>query len=136
MNIALTSFYLPSTDKIAVGFQAHYIAEALGRRGHVVTVFSLAPKVDGAAYEYRQVDAGRRFRLHGFAWALRRLDLSGFDVLHSHGECQWFWSMPAWRRPKAQVRTVHGSCLEEAWQIRGLENKARMFYNPPAILFG
>jgi len=32
MNLALTSFYLPSVDKIVVGYQAHYIANALVRR--------------------------------------------------------------------------------------------------------
>jgi phosphatidylinositol alpha-mannosyltransferase len=128
MNIALTSFYLPSVDKIGVGYQAHYMAEALRRRGHVVMMFSPAPRVDGATYEHRQVDAGRRFRLHGFAWAMRSQDLSAFDVLHSHGECHWVWSMPRGRRPRAHVRTVHGSCLEEAWHIRGLGNKVRMLY--------
>lgn len=128
MNVALTSFYLPSTDKIGVGFQTHYMAEALRRRGHAVTLFSPAPKVDGATYVHRQVDPGKRFRLHGFALAMRRQDLSDFDMLHSHGECQWIWSMSRRHRPRAHVRTVHGSCLEEAWHIRGLGNKARMLY--------
>lgn len=128
VNIALTSFYLPSVDKIGVGYQAHYMAQALVRRGHQVTMFSPAARVDDAIYVHRQVDSGRRFRLHGFAWALRRQDLSAFDVLHSHGECHWLWTMPRSRRPRGHVRTVHGSCLEEAWHIPGLKNKLRMLY--------
>lgn len=128
VNVALTSFYLPSLDKIGVGYQAHYMAQALVRRGHRVTMFSPAPRVDDAAYEHRQIDPGRRFRLHGFAWAMRRQDLSAFDVLHSHGECHWLWTMPRARRPRGHVRTVHGSCLEEAWHIAGVKNKVRMLY--------
>jgi phosphatidylinositol alpha-mannosyltransferase len=128
MNLAFTSFYLPSVDKIGVGFQAHYMAQAMVRRGHRVTMFSPSPRVDDAEYEHKQIDAGQRFRLHGFAWAMRRQDLSQYDVLHSHGECQWLWTMPRMRRPRGHVRTVHGSCLEEAFHIPGIKNKVRMLY--------
>lgn len=125
MNIALTSFYLPSVDKIGVGYQAHYMANALVRRGHGVTMYSPAPRCEEALYEHRQVAAGRRFRLHGFAWAMRRQDLSAFDVLHSHGEDHWLWrggGVPC------HVRTVHGSCLQEAINIPGVKQKVRMLY--------
>lgn len=124
MKIALNSFYLPSVDKIGVGYQAHYMANALARRGHAVTMFSPAPKCDDALYEHRQLDAGRRFRLHGFAAAMRRVDLSGFDVLHSHGEDH----LLLFSKIRCHIRTVHGSGFEEAVNIPGLGQKARMLY--------
>ena len=40
MNIAIISLYLPSGSKGGVGYQVHYFANALVRRGHSVTVFS------------------------------------------------------------------------------------------------
>ena len=128
LRIALTSFYLPPGDKMGVGYQAHYMANALAKRGHWVCMHSPASKPPDAEYEHRQVDPGKRFRLHGFAASLSKLDLSGFDVLHSHGECQWLWRQPRSLRAKVHVRTIHGSCMEEAWHIRGLAQKIRMLY--------
>ncbi len=127
-RIALTSFYLPPGDKMGVGYQAHYMANAMIERGHSVCMFSPAPRPPDARYEHCQIQSGKRFRLHGFAWAMRNQDLSSFDVLHSHGECHWVWSMPKRRRPKVHVRTIHGSCLEEAWHIKGFAQKLRMTY--------
>lgn len=124
MNIALTSFYLPSVDKIGVGYQAHYMANALVKRGHRVVMYSPAPRSEGANYEHRQINAGRRFRLHGFAWAMRKLDLSEFDVLHAHGEDHFI----ARGAVPCHVRTVHGSCLKEALNISGFGSKLRMLF--------
>ncbi len=61
----------------------------------------------------------RTFR---FAFAMRRADLSSYDVLHAHGEDYWMWR----RRVPMHVRTLHGSCFEEALRIRGVKEKARM----------
>ncbi len=61
----------------------------------------------------------RTFR---FAFAMRRRDLSSYDVLHAHGEDYWMWR----RRVPMHVRTLHGSCFEEALRIRGVKEKARM----------
>jgi len=124
MNIALNSFYLPSIDKIGVGYQAHYMAQALVQRGHRVVMYSPAPRCEDADYEHRQIDCGTKFRLHRFAWAMRRQDLREFDVLHSHGEDHFILS----GRVPCHVRTVLGSCLEEAFHIQGIKQKVRMLY--------
>lgn len=124
MRIATNSFYLPSDSKIGVGYVAHYLANALVSSGNVVTMFSPAPRCEGAIYEHRQVDAGVRFRLGGFAKAMGKLDITGFDVLHSHGEDH----LVRRNAVPCHVRTVHGSCLEEAWHIHGAAAKARMLY--------
>jgi phosphatidylinositol alpha-mannosyltransferase len=128
MKIAITSFYLPPVDKIGVGYQSHYFAQALVSRGHEVTMISPRPKPENAVYEHLQVNAGNSFRLHQFAWAIRDLDLQEFDVLHSYGECQWRWLSSAVKRPKRHVRTILGSCLEEAFHIKGIKNRIRMLY--------
>ncbi len=118
----MTSYYLPSGSKIGVGYQVHALATGLARRGHDVTVFSGCPPVDGAEYTTVQVPAPRSLRTFAFAWSVRRLDLSGFDVLHAHGDDYWLWR----RRVPAHVRTMHGSCFAEAVRIPGLKEKARM----------
>jgi glycosyltransferase involved in cell wall biosynthesis len=61
----------------------------------------------------------RTFR---FATRLRRVDYSGYDVLHAHGDDYWLWR----RRVGRHVRTLHGSCFEEALTIRGAKEKLRM----------
>jgi glycosyltransferase involved in cell wall biosynthesis len=53
---------------------------------------------------------------------MRRRDLSSYDVLHAHGEDYWMWR----RRVSLHVRTLHGSCFEEALRIRGIKERARM----------
>jgi len=128
MKMALTSFYLPSTDKIGVGYQAHYMAQALVARGHDVTMYSPAPQVTDALYKHTQVYAGTSFRLHGFARAVSGIDFSAFDVLHSHGESQWNLLTRKSKRAPLHIRTIHGSCLEEAIHIRGLSPRLRMLY--------
>ncbi|MBD3779313.1 MAG: glycosyltransferase family 4 protein [Micrococcales bacterium] len=122
LRIAMVSYYLPSGSKIGVGFQAHELAAELARRGHHVAMFSDCPPVPGAPYEHRHVAMSGSLRTFRFATALRRQDLSGFDVLHAHGDDYWLWR----RRAPLHVRTVHGSCFEEARHIRGAKEKLRM----------
>ena len=124
VKIATNSFYLPSDSKIGVGYVAHYLANALVSRGNDVTMLSPAPPCEDALYEHRQINAGPKFRLKGFAGALRRLDFSGFDVLHSHGEDHRIHRNVV----PCHVRTIHGCCLEEAWHIHGAAAKIRMIY--------
>ena len=50
------------------------------------------------------------------------MDFSGYDVLHAHGDDYWMWR----RRVPRHVRTLHGSCFEEARTVRGVEEKVRM----------
>ncbi len=122
LRIAMTSLYLPGSSKIGVGHQVHSFANALVARGQRVTVFSPDQPGEGARYEHRWVDPGRRLRTFGFAWALRQVDWSEFDLLHAHGDDHFLVGVP---RPP-HVRTVHGSCFAEAGHIRGWKAKLRM----------
>lgn len=122
LRIAMLSYYLPSGSKIGVGFQVHELANELARRGHTVDVFSDCPPVPGALYGHRHVKMTGSLRTFRFATTLRREDFSSYDVLHAHGDDYWLWR----RRTPAHVRTVHGSCFEEARHIHGGKEKLRM----------
>lgn len=123
MKIALTSLYLPSGSKIGSGYQAHYMAQAMVRRGHAVTVFSPCPRPEDARYDHTLVEPWRRLRTFGFAWQLRGIDFSEFDVLHAHGDDYWLWGRAC--KP-IHVRTMHGSCIAEAANVPGVKEKLRM----------
>jgi phosphatidylinositol alpha-mannosyltransferase len=122
LRIAMISYYLPSGSKIGVGFQAHYMANAMARRGHHVTMFSPCSPCDDAEYNHQTIDVGRHLRTFYFAWQFRHIDFSKFDVLHAHGDDYWLWR----RRVPCHVKTMHGSCLEEARKVAGFKEKARM----------
>ena len=123
MNIAMISLYLPSDSKIGSGYQAHYMANALTKRGHRVTMFSPCEPSEGSLYKTVTVNPGRRLRTFGFALKLRKIDYSEFDLVHAHGDDYWLWSR---RRYPTHIRTMHGSCLAEALHIPGLSDKLRM----------
>jgi glycosyltransferase involved in cell wall biosynthesis len=118
----MISYYLPSGSKIGVGYQVHELATELARRGHQVDVFSECPPVQGATYGHRRIELSGRMRTFRFALRLRLEDFSSYDVLHAHGDDYWLWR----RRVPRHVRTIHGSCFEEAIHIRGLGEKLRM----------
>lgn len=122
LRIAMISYYLPSESKIGVGYQVHELADELVRRGHTVDVFSPCRPVDGALYGHVHVPLSGSLRTFRFALEMRRRDLSSYDVLHAHGEDYWMWR----RRVPMHVRTLHGSCFEEALRIRGAKERARM----------
>lgn len=122
MKIAMISYYLPSESKIGVGHQVHALANELVSQGHEVTVFSPCASPDGARYTVSHVDVGRHLRTFRFATRLRREDFTGFDALHAHGDDYWLWR----RRVPSHVRTVHGSCFEEARTIKGARERLRM----------
>lgn len=122
LRIAMISYYLPSESKIGVGYQVHELANELARRGHHVDVFSPCAPVDGARYGHVHLPLTGSLRTFRFAFVMRRQDLSSYDVLHAHGEDYWMWR----RRVPMHVRTLHGSCFEEAIHIRGLGEKLRM----------
>jgi glycosyltransferase involved in cell wall biosynthesis len=122
LRIAMISYYLPSESKIGVGHQVHALANELVRRGHSVDVFSPCAPVDGALYGHVHVPLRGSLRTFRFAFEMRRRDLSSYDVLHAHGEDYWMWR----RRVPMHVRTLHGSCFEEALRIRGAKERARM----------
>lgn len=122
LRIAMISYYLPSGSKIGVGYQVHELANEFVRRGHHVDVFSECPPVEGALYGHRRVKLSGPLRTFRFATSLRRADFSSYDVLHAHGDDYWLWR----RRVPRHVRTLHGSCFEEALRIKGAKEKARM----------
>lgn len=122
LRIAMISYYLPSGSKIGVGYQAHALAGELARRGHTVDMFSECPPVPEAGYRHHRVELSGSLRTFRFALALRRTDFSGYDVLHAHGDDYWIWR----RMAPAHLRTLHGSCFEEALHIRGGKNRVRM----------
>ncbi len=122
MKIAITSLYLPSGSKIGVGYQVHYLANALVRRGHSVTVFSQTGGSVDSLYETIVAPLRRRGRTFQFAWDLRRYDFSAFDVLNAHGDDWFLWGR---KRPK-HVHTYHGSCFAEMLHARSFVGKARM----------
>lgn len=122
LRIAMISYYLPSGSKIGVGYQVHELANEFARRGHHVDVFSECPPVEGALYGHRHLRLTGPLRTFRFATQLRRVDFSSYDVLHAHGDDYWLWR----RRVPQHIRTMHGSCFEEALRIKGLKERARM----------
>lgn len=122
LRIAMISYYLPSGSKIGVGYQVHDLANELVRRGHTVDVFSNCPPVEGALYGHRHIPLSGHLRTFRFATTLRNTDFSSYDVLHAHGDDYWLWR----RRVPSHVRTLHGSCFEEARRIRGFKERLRM----------
>lgn len=122
MNVAITSLYLPSGSKIGVGYQVHYLANELVKRGHRVTVFSQTGASGDSLYDVTVVPSGRRLRTFAFAWNLRDVDFSGFDVLNAHGDDWFLWGK---KRPR-HVHTYHGSCFAEMLHAKKLAYKARM----------
>jgi phosphatidylinositol alpha-mannosyltransferase len=122
MKIAVTSLYLPGGSKMGVGYQVHAFANQMVLRGHEVTVLSSCLAGEGALYEHRLLRRKGRFRTFGFAWDLRQVDFSGFDILHAHGDDWFLWGK---ERP-FHVHTYHGSCLAESLHQRHVWEKARM----------
>jgi len=122
LRIAMISYYLPSGSKIGVGYQVHALANEMVRQGHEVTVISSCPRPLNADYAVLTIPLRGSNRTFKFAFQMRKVDLSGFDVLHAHGDNYWLWK----RRTPAHVRTLHGSCFAEAMRIRGMREKLRM----------
>jgi phosphatidyl-myo-inositol alpha-mannosyltransferase len=121
-RIAMTSYYLPSDSKIGAGHMAHRLAQTMAERGHQVTMFSPCAPVDGARYTHRQIPLSGRGRTFRWGNEVRRLELDGFEVLHTHGDDHL--RVPS--RVPAHVRTMHGSCFAEAIHIHGAVERVRM----------
>ena len=108
-----------------VEIAVHRLANALVDLGVPVTVASLTERPDDARYAHRRLFAGfpwlresRLGRLLLLPVLLNGLRLGDADVVHFHGD-DWF----VVHRPRASVRTLHGSALREAqgatrWQRR------------------
>ncbi len=102
----------PGGVEIAV----HRLSNALVDIGVPVTVASLTPAPADARYVHRHLFPrswwlrdSRFGRLVVLPALLNVIRLSGADVVHYHGD-DWF----VIRRPRATVRTLHGSALREA----------------------
>jgi phosphatidyl-myo-inositol alpha-mannosyltransferase len=122
LKIAIVSLLLPSGSKIGVGYQVHFLANALVKRGHRVTVFSQTGKMVDSLYDVKVVEPRRRLRTFLFAWDLRRENFDGFDVINAHGDDWFLWGK---RRPR-HVHTYHGSLLAETLHAKGLLTKLRL----------
>jgi phosphatidylinositol alpha-mannosyltransferase len=122
LRIAMISYYLPGGSKIGVGFQAHELANALVRRGHEVVMFTASSAGERNLYRVQRLAIEGPLQTFRFALALRRVDFAGFDAIHAHGDDYWLWR----RRAPVHVRTMHGSCFEEAIRIPGVKEKLRM----------
>ncbi len=124
MRIAMLCSFLPSDTKGGAGYQAHHLANQLVARGHRVTLFSQSPRPDDATYAHVCNRVPARFRSWRTSWSMRSIDWSQFDVVHAHGDdwCLWNRAVPP------HVRTMHGSCVSEAWHVPGLKSKMRMLW--------
>lgn len=122
MNIAMSSLYLPGGSKIGVGYQVHQMANQMVLRGHRVTVYSQSEAGENPMYKHVRIQPGKHLRTFGFAWDLRDVDFSKFDVLHAHGDDWFLWNK---RRPR-HIHTYHGSCFVEFQHQQSLREKLRM----------
>lgn len=122
MKIALIHADLPNETKGGVAYVVHYLGNALIQQGHEVTVFSYSPHYSECLYKVHQVNGGqrnRRFQAFSFAYHLSKEDLSGFDVLHAHGDNYLLG------RFHPQVRTFHGSAREEFQSAKSIQRKVK-----------
>lgn len=118
MTIALFHSTLPSPTRKVGGVEVvvHQLANHLVRAGQDVTVFSLSPRPEAAAYDHVHLFRSwpgllRRplLRMFVLPMLLNRISFRNYDVVHFHGD-DWFYV----RRSTPSVRTLHGSALEEA----------------------
>ena len=122
MNIAMTASALPSDSRVGAGYQAHYLANALVRAGHRLTMFSMSPPPGDALYRHQQLPRAERATIWRYALDLRRLDLREFDVLHCNGDDCF---LKGKKRPR-HIRTLHGASLAEARSSDVLRHKVRI----------
>jgi glycosyltransferase involved in cell wall biosynthesis len=111
---------LPSPGRKPGGVEVavHRLANALHDRGIQVTVASLTDAPLDARYPHRHLfwwlpwlRESRFGRLAVLPAMLNLIRLNDAEVVHYHGD-DWF----VLRRPRATVRTLHGSALREAQQ--------------------
>lgn len=123
MKIALISRLLPSGSKLGTGYQVHYLANELVKKGHKVTVYSRYPASDDSLYDVHIVKVGSFLRTFRFMQKMMFEDLSSFDIIHSVGDATILFL----KKGKAKViRTYHGSALAELLNIKSLKDKIRM----------
>ena len=122
MKIAIASSHLSGSNKAGAGYQVHRFASQLAVRGHAVTVFSQIDSDSGAPYALKLVRARGALEFLRFAWDLRKVDFSAFDVLHAHGNA-WF----ARDRPLPRyIHTYHGSYFAEFLHEPRLKERVKL----------
>lgn len=124
MKITVTSYYLPPTDRIGAGVQAHMIANEYCKLGHDVTVLSAAQIRDSAAqYKLESVKLVGKNRIVGWAMFLAKYKFDA-DMVHFTGDDFLVRSNKSY----LHMRTFMGSCLAEAAAANTLREKFRMTY--------
>ena len=108
LRIAFSSYYLPSESKIGAGCQAHGLAQAMVRVGHDVTMFSPCAKPDGALYAHVKVEVHKPLATFRWALALRRQDLTSFDVFPRGGRRLLVHGQDPPRARAYHARLMHG----------------------------
>ena len=115
---------LPPVGSGGVAYQVDLLASILSARGHDVTVFITHESPAGRPYRTVQLPVTFRNptlrRQLGPAKAFASVELSGFDVVHSHGDD---WAVSA---VTPRVRTFYGTALMEcsaatSWGRRGVQ---------------
>lgn len=116
MRIGLFHATLPQPGRKpgGVSVYVHRLGQRLTEAGHEVTVASLTPPPEEAAYRHVRVGSenlasSRAARLGLVPLLLHRLNRLDVDVVHLHGD-DWFYL----GRRHPSVRTFHGSALYEA----------------------
>lgn len=124
VKIAMLHVDLPPVGCGGVAYQVDLLAATLSARGHDVTVFITHEPPVGRTYRTVQLPVPFRSpvlrRQVGPARAFASADLSGFDVVHAHGDD---WGVP---RGTPRVRTFYGTALMEcftatSWGRRGAQ---------------
>lgn len=107
---------LPEPDRKPGGVDVliDRLARRLVGRGHMVRVFTYSPVPVDATYQVQRLEPSswreqKVRRMVSVPRALNRVDFTGLDVLHLHGD-DWFYR----RRMLPTVRTFYGSALHEA----------------------
>ena len=124
MRIAMIGRALPRAQYAGgVSGQMHLLADALARRGHQVTAFSLNPPPEPTAYDFRVIPVPPsllnhpRLALYLAPWWVSRIPLDDFDIVHAHGDDHFL------RTHRAVVRTFYGTAREEARYSAKLRHK-------------
>jgi phosphatidyl-myo-inositol alpha-mannosyltransferase len=86
-------------------------------------MFSPCRRPDDATYDHKLMELTGAVLTFRWAWRIRSLDLRDFDVLHAHGDDHLVRKK---RCPSIHIRTLHGSCFDEAMHIRGAKERLRM----------
>jgi glycosyltransferase involved in cell wall biosynthesis len=101
---------------------SHRLANGLVDLGHSVTMFSPSPRPDGARYEHVQIPVDPPLRTFRWAHRMRSIDFTSFDALLAQGDD---YLLPRLHGP-VHIRTMHGSCFDEAVHVSGLRERTRM----------